>query len=74
VVEAAVIIIEKFVSGDRSGALVGFLLQTLLAFVGVLVNAAAGMAAHRRGEAGGRRMAVLGIAMLIGTIVVLRAR
>ena len=69
-----VLSIERMASGAGFAAIGKFLLVLLLAFAGILVNGVAGIAAHRSGEAWGARIAVFGIAILVGTLLVLYAR
>ncbi len=71
---AAATIVKVERSGfDLKSVDVGFLLVPLLAFLGVLINVIAGIVAHKRREAWGGRIAGIGIAILVATIIMLHA-
>ena len=72
--EIAVLSIERSAFLARSWVDVRFWLILLLAFAGILINLVAGIAAHKRAELWGARTAMFGIATLIATLLLIRAR
>jgi hypothetical protein len=71
--EIGILSIESLASGNGFDAIGKVFLLLLVAFVGILITAVAGVVAKRRGEAWGGRIAVLGVAILVGTLLVLYA-
>lgn len=73
-VEIAIVTIARSLNSAGLGGIGLAFLMCLLVGVGVVIVAFAGTTASRRGEAGAGRIAILGIVLMVGTVILLLAR
>ena len=73
-IELAIIGVQTPLAGAGFGAIGVFLLNVLLAGIGVVVNTISGLIAYQRGETGAARIAAVSAVALVATVFVVRGR